>query len=177
MCVAISRGSPTLNSRAAPMIMASMGCATSSCRQSRRSAEQRWPAERKAEAMTSSLTCSGKRGGIHDHGIDAAGLGDQRHDGAILGGERAVDGPSHRGRAGEGHARHMPMRDEPRADGAVARHELQGGLGDAGFMQEPNRLIGHQRRLFGGLGDDAIARRQRRHHLAAKNGQGESSTG
>ena len=39
--------------------MASMASATSSWRQSRRSAEQRWPAERNAEVMTSSVTCSG----------------------------------------------------------------------------------------------------------------------
>ena len=37
----------------------SMRSATSSCTQSSRSAEQRWPAERKAEATTSSATCSG----------------------------------------------------------------------------------------------------------------------
>ncbi len=39
--------------------MASTRSATSSCTQSSRKAEQRWPAERKAEAMTSSVTCSG----------------------------------------------------------------------------------------------------------------------
>ena len=33
----------------------------------------------------------GQRGGVDDHGVDAAGLGDQRHDRAVLGGERAVD--------------------------------------------------------------------------------------
>ena len=33
----------------------------------------------------------GQRGGIDDHGIDAAGLRDQRHDRAVLGGQRSVD--------------------------------------------------------------------------------------
>ena len=36
-----------------------MRSATSSCTQSSRSAEQRCPAERNAEVMTSSVTCSG----------------------------------------------------------------------------------------------------------------------
>ena len=36
-----------------------MRSATSSCTHSSRSAEQRWPAERNAEVMTSSVTCSG----------------------------------------------------------------------------------------------------------------------
>ncbi len=36
-----------------------MRSATSSCTNSSRSAEQRWPAERKAEVTTSSATCSG----------------------------------------------------------------------------------------------------------------------
>ena len=36
-----------------------MGSATSSCTHRSRSAEQRWPAERKAEVTTSSVTCSG----------------------------------------------------------------------------------------------------------------------
>ncbi len=41
------------------MIICSMRSATSSCRHRSRSAEQRWPAERKADAITSSVTCSG----------------------------------------------------------------------------------------------------------------------
>ena len=57
--VAGSRGSPIFSSRMAPISMASIGSATSCCRQSSRSAEQRWPAERKADAITSSITCSG----------------------------------------------------------------------------------------------------------------------
>ncbi len=58
-CVAGSRGSPSASSRAAPAIISSMRSATSSCTQSSRNAEQRWPAERNAEVITSSVTCSG----------------------------------------------------------------------------------------------------------------------
>ena len=57
--VAGSRGSPIRSSRAAPAIISIMRSATSSCTNSSRSAEQRWPAERKAEVTTSSATCSG----------------------------------------------------------------------------------------------------------------------
>src|SRR6267154_1390365 len=57
--VAGSRGSPTLSSRAAPATISMTRSAMSSWRQRSRSAEQRWPAERNAEAITSSVTCSG----------------------------------------------------------------------------------------------------------------------
>jgi hypothetical protein len=30
----------------------------------------------------------GERGGVHDHGVDAAGLGDEGHDRPVLGGKR-----------------------------------------------------------------------------------------
>src|ERR1700730_5212009 len=57
--VAGSRGSPTFSSSAAPAIISTRRSATSSCTHRRRSAEQRWHAERKTELMTSSTTCSG----------------------------------------------------------------------------------------------------------------------
>ena len=36
----------------------------------------------------------GQRGGIGDHGVEAAGLGDERHDGAAPVGQRLLDGPA-----------------------------------------------------------------------------------
>jgi len=54
-----ARGSPSSSSRAAPSIISSTRSATSSCTHKSRSAEQRWPAERNAEVITSSVTCSG----------------------------------------------------------------------------------------------------------------------
>ena len=42
-----------------------------------------------------------QRGRIHNHGVDAAGLGDQRHDGAALGRQRLVDAPRGVRAAGE----------------------------------------------------------------------------
>ena len=57
--VARSAGSPTCSSRAAPWIISITPSAMPSCRHSSRSAEQRWPAERKALCTTASTTCSG----------------------------------------------------------------------------------------------------------------------
>ncbi len=63
----------------------------------------------------------GQRGRVHDHGINAAGFRDQRHDRAILGGKRAVDRTRHLGRAGEDDAGDIRMRHQRRADTSVAR--------------------------------------------------------
>jgi hypothetical protein len=92
-----------------------------------------------------------QRRGVDDHRIDAASLGDQRHDRRILGGERAVDRACHFGRAGEGDAGHSRIGHERGTDPAVARHELQRLRRDAGLVQEANRRGGDERRLLGGL--------------------------
>ena len=55
-----SDGSPMTSSSMAPAIISSTGSAISSCRNNRRSAEQRWPALMNAELTTSSTTCSGR---------------------------------------------------------------------------------------------------------------------
>ena len=57
--VARSRGSPMVSASIAPLIIASIPSATSSCRNRTRSAEQRWPALWKLDATTSRVTCSG----------------------------------------------------------------------------------------------------------------------
>ena len=76
----------------APISMASASSAISSCRQSSRSAEQRWPAERKAEVENIVDHLLEQSGRIDDHGVDAAGLGDERNDRTIASGERAMNG-------------------------------------------------------------------------------------
>ena len=58
--VARSAVSPTTSSLAAPLSMAMTPSAMAACTHSRRSAEQRCPAERKALCTTASTTCSGK---------------------------------------------------------------------------------------------------------------------
>ena len=99
----------------------------------------------------------GQSGRIDDHGVDAAGLGDQRHDGGVLVGKRAVDDARDLRRAGEDHAGHVLVLDEARADAPVAGHEVKRGLRHAGLVQDAHGEIGDQRRLLGRLGDDRIA--------------------
>ena len=57
--VASSAASPVANSSAAPCNISMTLSAMLSCTHSSRSAEQRWPAERKALCTTASTTCSG----------------------------------------------------------------------------------------------------------------------
>ena len=56
--------------------------------------------------------------------------------------------------------------DEPRADGAVAGHELQRARRDARLVQEAHGRRGDERRLLGRFRDDAVAGDQRRRDLA-----------
>mmetsp|Transcript_15822 Transcript_15822/g.25810 ORF Transcript_15822/g.25810 Transcript_15822/m.25810 type:complete len:236 (+) Transcript_15822:741-1448(+) len=58
--VASKAGSPTESSSMAPATSCSTRGAISSCRSSRRRAEHRWPALRKAEATASRAACSGR---------------------------------------------------------------------------------------------------------------------
>ena len=61
----------------------------------------------------------GQRGAVHQHGVDTAGFGDERDDGAVFGGQRAVDGAGHRGRTGEHHTRNTGQRYQGRAHGVA----------------------------------------------------------
>ena len=53
-------GLPMVASSIAPLSMVTTRSATLCCTHSTRRAEQRWPAESKAEAITSCTTCSGR---------------------------------------------------------------------------------------------------------------------
>ena len=57
----------------------------SSCRQSTRSAEQRWPAESNAEVSASFTSCSGSAEESAISDVLPAGLGDERHAGRAFG--------------------------------------------------------------------------------------------
>ena len=67
----------------------------------------------------------------------------------------------------------MRILRERRAHRAVAERELQRRFRHARFMQKRYRRDGDQRRFLGGLGDDAIARRQRRRDLTGEDGDRE----
>ena len=93
-----------------------MVSATSSWRNSTRSAEQRWPALSKAERERVVHHLLGQRRGIDDHAVQPAGLGDQLDDRAVARGERPVDGDTGVGAAGEGNAIDAPIADQRGAD-------------------------------------------------------------
>ena len=131
---------------------------SSSCRHSTRSAEQRWPAECERGSARDRVDHDvlGQRRAVDQHGVDAAGLGDQRHD-------RAVHWPPrvarwmilrHLRRAGEHHARHAAapppaaptVSPSARAATAARRAEPAACSSFDGFKCHD------QRRLLGGLG-------------------------
>ena len=116
---------------------------------------------------TSSATCSGSAVASTIIGIDAAGLGDQRHDRAVLGGQRAVDRAADLGRAGEadaGDARdRRPARRRPcrrRAPGASAF----GGMPAACRMRTASAAISGV--CSAGLATTRVAGGKRGGHLA-----------
>ena len=160
-----------MSSRAAPAIIAIILSATSSCRQSSRSAEQRCPAERNAEATTSSVTCSGKAVASTIIALTPpvsainAAIGP-----SFAASARLIDCRCRR-RAGEGDARDAGQGDERRAGFAVAGNEVQHIFGNAAAMQQRDGLRRDQRRLFGRFRQHAIAGDKRRGDLAEENGE------
>ena len=152
--------------------------AMSSCRQSTRSAEQRWPALSKAEASDVAHDLLGQRRGIDDHRVLPAGLGDQRIGRPPSGRSRPASCRlielRDLGRAGEHHAGDRSDRRPARAAGlAVARQQLQHAARHAGLVQQAHGLRGDQRRLLGRLGEHRVAGRQRRRDLAGEDRQRE----
>ncbi len=116
-----------------------------------------------------------KGGGIDDHRVDAARLGDQRHGRAARGqpaGELPFDETRDRRRAGEDHALDAGVVDDRRADLARARQERERVGRDAGGVQDADRLGRDQRRLLGGLGDDRIAGGEGRCDLSGEDREG-----
>ena len=137
--------------------------------------------EQRAQRRTTlpcAVKCRGKniaydlfrqRGGIDDHGIDAAGFGDQHGIRIEMRGQRGVDTAGTRQRTGETHAGNARIAGQGathmlaiawQQDQHVARHARQ--------VQQRYRAGGHQRGLLGGLGDYRITRDQRRRHLAGE---------
>ena len=143
--------------------------AISSCRHKSRKAEHRWPADRNADAKTSSTTCSINAVEFDNHRIDPAGFGDERRNRASSLGKRPIDLLRNFDGASKNDAGRQRISNERGANGAIARRELQHILRNVGFAQELDRHGGDERRLLGGLGDDAVSRHQRRCDLANEN--------
>ena len=111
--------------------------------------------------------------GIDDHGIDAAGLGDQRRNWPIFRRQCAIDRTANFRRPGEDDAGHAAVGHQHGADFSVARHEMQRARRYACRMHQLHRLTGNERCLLGGLGNDAVAGCERAGDLAGKNRQRE----
>ena len=139
-----------------------------------RSAEQRCPAEPNAERITSSTTCSfsavvstnmpfsppvsAMKGRIGPGRAASARL--------IAGGGI--------GAAGEGDAVDAGMAGQHRADRRAVAGQQRQQIGiEPGLVEQPHRLGGDQRGLFGGLGQHGIAGRQRGGDLAGEDRQRE----
>ena len=136
-----------------------------------RSAEQRCPAESKADDITSATTCSGRADEIDHHRVQPAGLGDKRDWRACGGraaGELLLDQPGDRRRTGEDDTLHARVGDDRRPDLAGAGQQREGVRRNARLVQDADRLGGDQRRLFGGFGDDRIAGGERGGDLAGE---------
>ena len=133
-----------------------------------RSAEQRCPAEWNAGRHDVVDDLFEQRGGIDDHGVLATRLSDQRHDGPVLGGKRALDGLGGRGGAGEGDPADALVGNYLCADRRVAGRETDGIGRDSGLPHQPNDVPGDGGRLRCGLGDDRVAGGQRGDHLAGE---------
>ncbi len=103
----------------------------------------------------------GQGGRIHQHGVDAAGLGDQRHDRPGLVVEQGAGD-------GEGHTRHVRIGGQRLADLRTARNQVDHVGGRAGLKQQPHGGGGDQRRLRRGLGDHCIAGDQGGDNLAGE---------
>ena len=118
----------------------------------------------------------GQRRGIDDHGVLAAGFGDQRDRLAVrqqARGKLGLDEAGDLGRTGEHHAAGFRRGDEGRPDAAITRQQLQGSTRDAGLMQDAHALRGDQRRFFRRLRQHRIAGDQRRGDLAGEDGERE----
>ena len=146
----------------------------SSCTNSTRAAEQRWPAEVNAEAIASLTSCSGsaEESAISAFWPPVSAISTPIA--RVARGQRAVDRARGVGGAGEGHAGDARIARQRRADGgAVARQELQHRFRHAGFVQQLHRGVADQVGLLGGLGDHAVAGGERGGDLAGEDRQRE----
>ena len=136
-----------------------------------RKAEQRWPAESKADDKTSTTTCSASAEESTTIALRPP-VSAMRGTGAPRRVRRPASSFSISRATGVEPVKTTPwtraIGDQRRADFAGAGHELQRVGRDARFMQDAHGFRGDQRRLLGGLGDHRIARRERGGDLAGE---------
>ncbi len=166
--VASADGSPAASSFAAPRIISITPSAMPSCTQQQ--AQRRAALAGRAEGALHHRIdhLLGQRAGVDHHRVDAAGLGDQRHDRAVLGGERAVDDLRHLRRAGE--APRRPCRAAATSAAPTVSpgpcSSCSASAGTPASCSSRTASSGDGRRLLGRLGQHGVAGRQRGRHLA-----------
>ena len=127
--------------------------------------------ERRGDHIVDDLLFQRRR--IDEHAVQAAGLGNQRHDRAIFCSKRAIDDARDFGRAGERNTGDARIGDELATDDAITDHQLQHIFRQAGLAEEINRRLRDARCLLCGLGDDCVACSERCRELAGENRQRE----
>ena len=140
-----------------------------------RSAEQRWPAEPKAETITSSITCSRSAVVSTNMALRPPVSAMKGTIGPLRAASAPVDRPGRVGAAGEGDA--VPARDAPTSAAPTVSpspgQQVQQFGWQPGGVEQAHRLGGDQRRLLGRLGEHGVAGGQRRGDLAGEDGQRE----
>ena len=160
------------SSSMAPAIISSTVSAISSCRNNKpqRRAALAGAHEGRAHHIVDHLLR--QRGRIDEHGVQAAGLGDQRHDGAAACRQRAIDGQRRGRRAGHRDAGERGMRQRNLAEQASGRRDQVQRLGATPASCSSRT----KRAAINGVGSagfatTAVAGRERRGHLPRKNRQ------
>ena len=115
----------------------------------------------------------GQGGGIHQHRVLAARLGDERNDGAGALGQRRMDGTGGGAGTGEGDAGDPLVLHQRRPHHFTAAGQpLHHIAGQAGFVHQPHGAPSDQWRLFRRFRHHGVAGGQRRGHLPGEDGQG-----
>ena len=117
-------GSPIASSAAAPRIESSkrVGHFVLHAQHPQRGAALAGAQERRADGVVGGLFDQGR--GVRDHHVLTAGLGDERHDGAVgLAGQGGLNASRGVGAAGERHAGDSRVIDQRRAHVPGARHQ------------------------------------------------------
>ena len=124
MSVARSQGSPSARSSIAPNSISVHGVGHVLLHV--KAAQRRAALARRLEGGGEDVAHGlfGQGGGVHDHGVEAAGFGDQRGGGVEVVGHAAADRLRGVGRAGEGHAVHAGVAGQGRADRCRRRAEV-----------------------------------------------------
>jgi hypothetical protein len=116
----------------------------------------------------------GKRRRIDEHGVHAAGLGDERHDRPLARRERGVDALRRLDRAGEGDAGDAGIGDERHADRFAVADGNDRRVGrNAGLAQDLDRAHAGARRLLRRLRDHRVAGGERSGDLSGEDGERE----